>query len=165
MFIQQALYAGCLSSWSHGNMDVDVLFYAHAKSSSKYFIQFNMEQMTNKRLFDDVYRGKLRRATAVWDWSRENIHSMRSFLRAEQLNMVPLWLAMAPPSKERGRCEGGHSITAADLCPRVYTFQYNRMVQCRIGNCATSDVVERECPATDVQFALFFGHCQLERRG
>ena len=97
--------------------------------------------------------------------SRENIHSMRSFLRAEQLNMVPLWLAMAPPSKERGRCEGGHSITAADLCPRVYTFQYNRMVQCRIGNCATSDVVERECPATDVQFALFFGHCQLERRG
>ena len=68
MSIQQALYAGCLNSWSHGNMDVDVLFDAHAKSSSKYFIQFNMEQMTNKRLFDDVYRGKLRRATAVWDW-------------------------------------------------------------------------------------------------
>jgi hypothetical protein len=43
--IQNALYSGCLNSWTHGNLDIDVLFDAHANPSSKFYIQFNMEQV------------------------------------------------------------------------------------------------------------------------
>jgi hypothetical protein len=129
-----------------------------------------MEQVGNARLFNEGYITKLKRATAVWDWSRENVHNINKFLSDTQLSMVPLWLAMAPAVQEYEKCiaDGNpvqHVVPKQTLCPKVYTHRYNQMLPCQIDECSTSPPrnVQRECPATDVPFALFFGFMSPQR--
>ena len=76
--IYRAMEKGCLRSWAHGEVDIEILFTAALPAQQKFFIQFQMEQQSTAH-FSDFYNKKLSTAVQVWDFSAVSISESQTY--------------------------------------------------------------------------------------
>lgn len=88
--INRAISEGCMNNWEHGDMDIEIIFESELSNSSQYYIQFNMEQLTNKDRFHSRYNSKMKNAVQLWDWSFFHCRDDKLHLGRHCLS-IPFW--------------------------------------------------------------------------
>eukprot|EP01041_Mallomonas_annulata_P003676 gene3676-7317_t len=66
--IHKAIHNGCMRNWKHKPMRIHIIFETQIASTTRYFIQMNMEQVRTSH-FNNEYFQKLNKSTQVWDVS------------------------------------------------------------------------------------------------
>lgn len=90
--IHRAISEGCMNNWEHGDIEMEIIFESSLSNSTEYYIQFNMEQLTNRDRFNQHYMTKIRNAVQLWDWS--SFHCADDSLPlGRPCLVIPFWLA------------------------------------------------------------------------
>lgn len=69
--LRDALHRGCLGDWSHGNIDIPIIFTATRDPRSRVYIQVQLEQLETRH-FSRQYYKKLINAAQVWEFFPKN---------------------------------------------------------------------------------------------